>query len=295
MSSGENITVLAIDGGGTHCRFALATPDELAVVETGPANVFTNMDEAVTTIKLGLEKLAASSSFTLDELSKCPAFVGLAGLLGDGAVTFLRSELPFHNPYFVDDRPAAMRGALGHDDGIVAHCGTGSFFASQANGAYRLSGGWGAELGDEASSKWLGHMALAMTLKVHDGFLIATPMTDKILGRFGDTRGIIDFAQTATPGEIGQLAPTVTEHASHGDEAAQNIMGMGADYIAKGLHLMGWTEQMKICLTGGVAPHYTAYLPDALRATIVEPKGTPLDGAISLAREYAKGTLHECH
>ena len=45
----------------------------------------------------------------------------------------------------------ALRGALGEKDGIVVHCGIGSFAASRIDGKSRFAGGWGPVLGDEVT------------------------------------------------------------------------------------------------------------------------------------------------
>lgn len=58
MMGSPNIPVLAIDGGGTRCRFALEQPAERVVVETGPANAHTDFNGTVSQLKSGIKSLA---------------------------------------------------------------------------------------------------------------------------------------------------------------------------------------------------------------------------------------------
>ncbi len=276
-------TLLAIDGGGTQCRFALQQGAARNVVTGGPANAFTDFDASVACLLDGLKALSKQSSVTLSELYRTPAFVGLAGVVTHDIAARLQAALPLENARFADDRFSALAGALGDRDGVVAHCGTGSFFAAKIAGQTRLAGGWGARLGDEASAQWVGRKALAAALRATDGFEARTPLVDMCLSRFGDAGCILRFAATAMPKDFGTLAPEVVEHAGKGDAVAASIMEAGAAYLADGLIRMGWTPALPICLTGGIGPAYARYLSLEHQNALTEPKGTPLDGAIRLA------------
>jgi len=292
MSNSETSLVLAIDGGGTRCRVAVGGQKPV-VVETGPANISTDFDGAIQEIHQGLARLADQIGRPLETLWTLPAFVGLAGITGPESAGKLRAALPFHHLRIEDDRPAALRGALGRQDGVIAHCGTGSFFAAQTDGQMRFAGGWGPAVGDEASAQWVGRLALRFTLESVDGRREPTPLTRHILTDFASTAGIVRFAGTARPVGFGALAPLVTDFAAHDDATAITIMQAGADEIARALPHLGWRNGHLLCLTGGIAPHYTAYLPDDIRASIVKPEGQPLDGALSLARDLPKENAHE--
>jgi glucosamine kinase len=304
-----DLRVLAIDGGGTHCRFALAGErgpqrephsfktsgaasdapgDNLVVVEAGPANATTDITATIHCINEGLQSLSQTTGLSPEQLYDLPAFVGLAGVTSNTIAKQLQSALPLRNALYTEDRIAALRGAFGTADGLIAHCGTGSFFASQSNGTHRFAGGWGSVLGDEASAQWIGRMALATALQQSDGFLPASPLTRHVFDRFGSTDNIVDFARTATPEHFGSLAPTVTRQAQHGDANARHIMQAGASYIAQGIYKMGWNNGTAICFTGGIGPYYEPYLPDKIVTNITQPLGTPLDGAVALAFAHAE-------
>ena len=278
---------LAIDGGGTRCRLSFCSGGAVRSVETGPANVSTDLDGAVIAIKTGLKELAELSGFDEASLLEAPAFVGLAGMSGKTIKDDLRARLSFARIRIEDDRPAALRGALGSKDGVIAHCGTGSFFASQIDGRMKFAGGWGSVLADEASASWLGKSALRMTLAVVDQTAPPSELTEKILRDSDGATGIVRFAGSAGPLEFGALAPLVTAFAKRDDAVAQAIMGKGAQHIAEVLPKIGWKSGLPICLTGGLGPEFKPYLPANMRTDIIEPIAAPLDGALMLAQDFA--------
>lgn len=288
MSRSTQTLVLAIDGGGTRCRVAASTGDDVVTVETGSANASTDFDQAVRQIAEGLEALATRMGRPVETLSAAPAFVGLAGVTGPNIADRLRGALPFRNVRIGDDRIAAVRGVLGRRDGAIGHCGTGSFYATQIGGEVRLAGGWGPVLGDEASAQWVGRMALALALEALDGRRRPSPLSDRLVSDFEDAAGIVRFAGSAQPSELGALAPLVTSFAERGDAIADELMRKGADEIARAVLALGWRPDQALCLTGGIGPHYLPFLPEDLRAGVTDPEGQPLDGAIALAQDLAK-------
>lgn len=288
MSDSFLSPVLAIDGGGTRCRLALAEGHGITTVETGSANVSTDFDGTVREIRNGLGHLADRTGHTVDELARLPAFVGLAGVTGTAIADRLRAALPFARVRILDDRPAALRGALGGADGAIAHCGTGSFYGGQSGARMRFAGGWGPVLGDEASAQWIGRRALGVTLETVDGRLAPSPLAQRLLADLDGAPGIVRFAGLARPTDFGALAPLVTDHAARGDRLARRVMQAGADEIARALPDIGWTPGQPICLTGGIGPHYAAFLPTAMQADLAAAAAEPLAGAVALARDLAR-------
>lgn len=287
MTDVEDTFVLAIDGGGSQCRFALSSGNAKHVLTEGPANATTDFEGTVACLLKGLNALADLTAIPLDKLVVFPAFVGVAGVTSPQIAEKLSAALPLQHACYADDRLSAMRGALGTKDGVVAHCGTGSFFAAQYDGQYRLAGGWGSILGDEASAQWIGRKALAAALHQTDGFVSMSPLVRSLMDRFETTDGIVAFAKSATPDVLGTLAPLVTSHAADADAVAQSIMQAGARYVADGIDQMGWTRGQIICLTGGIGPTYQPFLPQDMRDALAAPIGAPLDGAIALAKSHA--------
>lgn len=288
MTQTPMFPVVAVDGGGSRCRIALAEGDTVFTVETGPANVSTDFDGGMREILSGLASLAQRSARTLEELSRVPAFVGLAGAIEDDIVSRVETALPFIHIRVADDRPAALRGALGDRDGAVAHCGTGSFFAVRSGGRERFAGGWGPILGDEASAQWVGRAALRVALECADGRHPPSGLSDQLLSDLGGTGAIVRFAAAARPADFGALAPIVTGHAGRGDALAVRVMKAAADEISRTLSEIGWRDDLALCLTGGIGPLYAPYLPEDMRHRLIGPAGDPLSGALSLARDLAR-------
>ncbi len=280
--------VLAVDGGGTRCHLAVESAGERIVAEAGPANVSTDADGAAQAILEGLERLAALVGATPERLAALPAYLGLAGVIGPRDAEAIRARLPFRGALIEDDRRAALEGALGPDGaGALVHCGTGSFLGHRSDGGTRLAGGRGHRLGDEASATWIAGRALAATLDAADGLIPASDLTRHLAHRLGGARGIVGFSRTARHEDWGGLAPTITAAAEARDPTARRIMKTGAAHIAERLRALGWRPGEALCLTGGVGPDYLRYLPAPMRASIAEPAGAPIDGALALARTHA--------
>ncbi|MEM9430034.1 MAG: BadF/BadG/BcrA/BcrD ATPase family protein [Pseudomonadota bacterium] len=283
MGEPHTIPVLAIDGGGTRCRIGTTDGDGIVSVEVGSANVSTDFDGSLREIVSGLDLLGRRIGRSGEALCQRPAFVGLAGVTGPEMAQQVQTALPLRRVRVDDDRPAAVRGALGARDGVVAQCGTGSFFAAQIDGRQRLAGGWGPVLGDEASAHWVGRLALSRTLDCVDTTRSGSALTDSLLAEFGGAPGIVRFAGAAAPAEIGRLAQAVTRGAREGDPVALDILRLGAAWCADMVRRLGWSPGRIICLTGGIGPEYADHLPEEMRACLAPPEGSTLDGAIALA------------
>ncbi len=286
MTQSADTLVLAVDGGGTRCRLAACDGDIVHRVEVGAANVSTDFDAACAELRRGLQALVAESGRALTDLTRAPTYMGLAGITGEAIADRLAAALPFEHIRIEDDRAASLRGALGAQDGFVAHCGTGSFLATQQSGERRFAGGWGPVLGDQASAQWVGCRALSDTLECIDGLYAPSDMATALLNRFGSAADIVRVAADMMPADFGALAPLVTEFAGQGDVLANLILQDAADYLADRMTKMGWIAGLPICLTGGIGPQFGPYLPTAMQSELVEPAGDPLSGAIALARMF---------
>lgn len=289
MTLSARIPALAIDGGGSRCRFLLVKDGVRHTADGGSANVSSDFDGAVDVLRNGVSAIAARAGLTETQVFGLPAFVGLAGVTGPAMIARLKDALHFTDAIFADDRPAALRGALGAREGAIAHCGTGSFFAAEIDGTRRLAGGWGPVLGDEASAQWVGRRLLTRTLDHVDGVHPGSPLTETVLARFGDAAGIVRFAADADPAAFGALAPLVTDAAALDDPTALLVMEEAAAQVAEGLTRIGWRPGLTVCLTGGIGPHYARYLPGEIQACLRPPKAEPIEGAIALALEHAEG------
>lgn len=276
--------VIGVDGGGSACRFAIDVEGRIHEVLGGPANVFTDLEGALSVVRGGLAALARSAGLTLEDLQGARAYLGLAGVISPEIAATVAGALPIDNAIVEDDRIAAVTGALGHDDGAVIGIGTGSFLARQSSGRIELIGGWGHVLGDEASGAVIGRELLSRTLLAADGLSLGSDLTDAILQELDGPAGVVTFASHATPAEFARFAPRIVEAAQSGDAVAENLMTKGAAYIVSGLDRLGWRAGERLCPVGGLARQYAAFLPAHVVDALTEPDGTALAGALTLAR-----------
>lgn len=288
MKNDPDANVLAIDGGGTHCRIAYGSCENHSLVDMGAANVSSDFEGALNTILGGVEALCAKLQMPVADLIACPCYIGVAGVSGPQMAARLRKALPFSHVQVTDDRPPALRGALGAKDGAIAHCGTGSFWGVQLGGTQKFAGGWGYVLGDEASGHWLGRAALSATLETVDRRRRTTDFSQSLLAQYDGAAGIVRFATHARPDEIAALAPLVCSAAAQDDPLALALMQAGAQEITQSLTDLGWHEGLDLCLTGGLGGQYRPYLPPALQARITAPAAAPIIGALALASDFAR-------
>lgn len=283
MGHAGDSAVLAVDAGGSTCRVAVQIGARRMVRRLGPANATTDFAGTVAVIRAGLADLAADSGLG-GGLYALPAWVGVAGVLDAQDGARLAVALPLAQAHVTDDRPAAVRGALGARDGALAGLGTGSFLARQSGGQIRLAGGWGARLGDEASGHWIARRALALTLDVVDGLRAPSPLADLLMAECGGHPAAVVRYAAQPPDRIAALAPLVLTAAGQGDALAAQIMSEAGDYLARVLGGLGWHPGERLCLLGGVAAGLRPFLPCPLATALVPPVGSALDGAVALAR-----------
>ena len=281
--------LIAIDGGGTRCRFAMTSPAGRIELMLGSANVFSDREAAVQTLVDGLGALIERAGLPYSALFDIPVYAGLAGVTDAMVASEVAGRLPSRIVEVEDDRRSAVVGALGTMNGSLLGVGTGSFLARQHNGEIRFIGGYGPLIGDEASGNWLGLQLVRRVLLAMDAIAPHSPLTRGISKRFSDDPAeIVKFSGVARPAEFAEFAPMIISAAKDADQVAVEIMQSGADYLVAGLHALGCAKDEPICAVGGVAPHYADYLPSEMREALAKPKGTAVDGALLLAGRLAE-------
>ena len=268
---------LGLDGGGTGCRAVLADADGtvLGRGEGGPANVMSDPEGAVVQLRA-----CAGAALGAHDPAQVTAVLGLAGANTSNAAEWLPPLLPFGRVRVVQDAQTAAAGALGADDGIVAAMGTGSVFIRQLRGAVETIGGWGPILGDEGSGNWLGRRFLAHVLRAGDGLAAETPLTRATIARHGGRNGIVGFARTASGADFAAEARQIQSDLQ--DPAAQALLAEAAETVAQSIAVLQPHTPLPVVFTGGLGPLYAGLL--AGRWEQRAPLGTPLDGALRLAR-----------
>jgi len=277
---------LGVDGGGSGCRAALATGDGtiLANATTGPANAKSDYDAALSAVRRAIDGVTNQTGQAAN-LNNIPCHIGLAGIMSEAEASRFARDLDMPHARVSDDRQTTLAGALGTQDGLLASIGTGSFVGVATQGKTRFLGGWGLQLGDQASGAWLGKSLLRETMLGHDGLEPQSPLTISVLQDFGSANAIVDFATSASPANYARFAPQVIAAAQNGDPTAQNLMRKGAGYLLKALNALAPGASLPICLTGGIAPQYAPWLPKDVKERLQKPAGTPLEGALLLARQ----------
>lgn len=285
--------IIGIDGGGSGCRVALATMagDALARAEAGPANYSSDPDATLANLASALAAALDRAQVSHAQAAASPGHAAIAGVLDEAASSRIRQSLALPRLVVTDDSISTVVGALGKRQGVVAAIGTGSFVARWREGRLARIGGWGLALGDQASGAWLGRGALALALKAEDGLIEHTNLTRGLMARFGNSpKAIVAFAKAATPMNYAELSPMIVEASEAGDRNARSLMEEGADYLTTCIETLVPAPDDALCLAGGLGPSYAPYLGEDLRDRLSPAQGTPLDGALTLARHAARAS-----
>lgn len=286
MSNSENTLIIGVDGGGTGCRVAIGARSEgiLAQADGGRGNMASDPDVAIRNVLTTVKAAAAKAGISVGALNTAVAHLGLAGVMTAKDSANVASKLPFAACVVTDDRPTAITGALGGEDGYLLSVGTGTIVASSKEGAFKYIGGWGFHVADQGSGAWLGRAALEQVLLCHDGLEAHSDLTRALLDKFdNDPNAIVSFSMSAKPGDFGMLAPEIVSAAHADDPWGRTLMQNGADYLMRGLAALAFKPGEVLCLSGGVGPHYAEYFPPELLSGQIARKGSALDGAFALA------------
>lgn len=269
---------LGLDGGGTGCRAVLSDADGrvLGRGEGGPANINSDRQGALAAITATAEQALGGR-----DPAEVAACLGLAGANISGAREWLGPMLPFGRVKVVHDAITAVAGALGDGDGIVAAIGTGSVFSRQLGSEIESIGGWGPILGDEASGAWMGRMFLANVLRAEDGLEPQTDLTRTTLARLGGAQEIVALARIATGADFARETRFMLEQAQ--DPAAQTVLKAASVHVVRAIEHLQTDQELPVTFTGGLGPIFADLLFD--RWSQRPARGTPLDGAILLARK----------
>ena len=278
--------ILGIDGGGTGCRAALATPDGrvLARAASGAANIRTDLENARIHIVEAVQHAFAAAGHDPALMAQTPALLGLAGANVGTYGEQLRAILPFRRSRVESDAEIALEGAVGAGDGAIAVLGTGSAYRVRRGGVSRAIGGWGFQVGDQASGARIGRDLLEQALLAHDGIREASPLTRDIMGVFHDSPGeVVAFALAATPRDYAAFAARVFGHAAEGDAVGRHIVANAVADIEAALAALDLRDGEALCLLGGLAGLYAPLLGPRYRARLSRPQGDALDGAVRMA------------
>ncbi|HUH48768.1 MAG TPA: BadF/BadG/BcrA/BcrD ATPase family protein, partial [Mycoplana sp.] len=240
---------------------------------------------AIVSITEAAEAAFRDAGIPHEDVAKASAFLGLAGTNVGNLTQYVRERLPFRNTDIDSDGLIALQGAIGDAEGSVAILGTGTIFMARRAAKVHYIGGWGFMIGDLGGGARLGHALLQEALLAHDGIHPRSAVTDAILTEFkNDPTAMVEFARLSKPGDFGRYAPLVFQYAEQKDPGALALIEAAARSINEALDAItkiGGTE--RLCLLGGLAPLYPAWLEPRHRTILVEPQADALTGAVALA------------
>jgi len=281
---------IGIDGGGTHCRGRLVDSkgNFLAECRGGTANVYSHFESALVEVEAVVTEL-----FTLANLpiSRYEESVLVAGLAGANVPSVLQRLAEWHIPglrhKILSDVETACFGAHQGQPGTIFICGTGSQGATWDGQRFQLIGGWGFMLSDLASGAILGHKALRLALLSHENIITASPCTRHIMNTFQhNPEKMLLWTQNARPKDWAQYAKCIFDYAQQNDTHAVALVKECATEAEIMISALRQHSQHDIALFGGIAEPLTPWLSAKIRKQLVESKGSALDGAILLAKQF---------
>ncbi|GLQ25692.1 BadF/BadG/BcrA/BcrD ATPase family protein [Sulfitobacter pacificus] len=283
----EPQVIVAADGGGSGCRAAAGTAAQgiLGQASNGPGNIHSDFDTAVANLTGAIAQALENAGLAQTPLDQITAHLGVAGAHSDVEVQALLAALPYGRCGVSGDRETSVRGALGTADGYVVALGTGTIVARQKDLKMKTVGGWGFDLSDHASGAWLGRRLLEELVLAEDELRPHSDFSRTVCAAKGGLMGIVQFSSTANPAAYATLARELINAAAAGDAIALTLMAEGAVYLETALNTLGFKPGDHLVLTGGVGPHYAAYLPETLVRNVHPPKGSALEGAFAMAAQ----------
>ncbi len=274
---------VGIDGGGTSTRAVVADAGGqlLGRGESGASALNQGVDQAWRHIAEAIERAGVPGL----QLRDCALGLGLSGTGVPAQLqAFAAADPGLARFSLVTDGFAGLLGAHGGQPGALLISGTGSVAeALLEDGAHRMTGGWGWQIGDEGSGAWLGQQAMKIAQAAFDGRAPRGPLADSVYALTGGSRKeLLAFCAQAGQGGYASLARLVFE-AEASDSAAAALLDAAAralDALATALH-----PTLPLALAGSIALRLAPRLGPALQSRRVEPKGDAVAGALWLIQQ----------
>ena len=283
--------VIGIDGGGTRCRALLQDIDgnELGRAEAGPANIMSNAQQAMASIVTACKSVIAQTSLpiSLKDVSVC---AGVAGAnVPEAKSHFLTLDHPFAEFTVISDAHAACLGAHGGSEGALIICGTGSSGTAYFDGAFTDKGGYGFNIGDQASAAWLGQKSVQHALLAFDDVQKRSELSSHLIDflEVATPLQLVQAVSTYTPDAFGKLAPIAVQAMENGCDISHGLIAEGATYLTsltKSL-LASTNTMLPLCIVGGMAPVYLPFIEQHLKEQLVSPKFNAQQGAIFFSND----------
>jgi glucosamine kinase len=286
--------ILAVDGGGTKTRAALASADGTPLAEQtgGPCNLFQDPESGLAEIRRLWRHLAANAGLEPEADAVTTSLsAGLAGANAPGSLARFRQAFPdFAALHLSTDGYTALLGATAGQPGGLLTIGTGvAGYRLHPGGRVQKLSGWGFPVHDRGSGAWLGWRAIGDWLEWQDGYRdqpesTIWPILNATLGT--TTAEILSWLKPARPGGFAALAPVVIDAATAGDTKGKGLLAEAATHHLHLARAMAPTPHEPLVLAGGLAPVFRPDLEQALGDALADATRTasPLAGAVLIAQ-----------
>lgn len=281
---------LGIDGGGTKCKAILVDSKNqvLGTGVSGPANPFHGFEQATQSI-VESAKIAISNAGLGDiSLNNIHAGIGLAGVnLPALFEKMSKWQQPFKRQFLTTDLSVACLGAHNGQDGAVIVIGTGSCGYSFIDNKVTSLGGYGFPYGDNGSGAWLGFKAAQHVLLAIDGLAEKTSLTEYMLNQLNvnDALSLVEVLAGKPAAFFAVFAKDIFQHATQGDDVAQQIIQEGADYISALARKLLLDKPPRTSFIGGLSPLMTPWLANDVKNILSPPLSSPEMGAVMFAKK----------
>ncbi len=280
--------LIGVDGGGSGTRVRVETLDgqEVARGVAGPSGLMHGVSPAWNAVLDAINAAFTEAGRARPPLQQLAIGLGLAGVHNkQWAAKFLAKNPGFAALALETDAFTTLLGAHAGEAGAIIAIGTGSVGeALLPHGIRREVGGWGFPSSDEASGAWLGLRAVQHAQHALDGRAASTHFARAVIEFCGGNRdALFDWLARANQTNYAQLAPLVIEHAAS-DAVALSFMRAAGEEVGRIAAALDPAGTVPVALCGGLAAPLAEYLPEALRARVVSPKGDAACGALQLIR-----------
>ena len=278
--------LLAVDGGGTGTRVAIASADGeiLTRGEAGPSALGQGVAQAWMQVQRALVQGFARMGISAPPWSECALAAGLSGVHNESFRARFLEQLPaFAEVIAVSDGYTMLLGAHAGQPGIVVASGTGSVGeVLRADGSHQVAGGWGFPVGDEGSGAWLGLQAVRVAQGAMDGRASVGALARRVWQHCGGTRREMgDWVAQAGQFGYAQVAPLVFETQAL-DAAADHMLAHAAQELVAIVQALDPALQLPVAVCGSIGTRLQSRMADALPSRLVEPAMGPEEGALLL-------------
>lgn len=278
--------LIGIDGGGSGTRARLARRDASPLAEgaSGPSGLLHGIERAWSAVEAAAAEAFRAAGLDVAPRARSAIGLGLAGVHNkQWAASFIAANPGYAAVALETDAFTTVLGAHDGQPGAIIALGTGSVGEILlADGSRREVGGWGFPAGDEAGGAWLGLRAVNHIEQVLDGRVAGSAFADAVIEACGGSRDAIQvWLAGASQTQYAQLARIVLAHGAASEVARAMLLEAGRQValIAAALDDDG---NLPIALCGGLAEPLRPYLPTALLAQLVAPRGDSAAGALRL-------------